>query len=305
MNSIPEERASRVVALIQKLLPIPERRPHALEDGMERFLAEAASLEPIVSAPAERRHSEWKTIFSRKVTPKMSLISTLLLIGAMLFGGTGATVYAAQGSLPEQPLYGVKLATEDVRAGLTTNSQSRTGLMLDFAHLRLQEALQLAAQGKAVPASVWQRMAGQYDVALLTAASLDDAQLRQELLQMQARLIGDHDELAQLAGDPRYAAGVAQVQARLQNDLQLIAMGFSDPSGFHQYMWSHNYQNGWQMPLPTGSATPWPTIWPTTTPWPTMTPWSPTQAPHNNQNNNCQWGCCCDHNGGHHGGWHH
>ncbi len=301
MNSIPEERASRVVALIQKLLPIPERRPRAMEDGMERFLAEAASLEPIVSAPSERRHSEWKSIFSRKAPLKMSTIATLLAIFTMLFGGTGATVYAAQGSLPDQPLYGVKLATENVRAGLTSNSQSRIGLMLGFAHLRLQEALQLAAQGKAVPASVWQRMTGQYDDALRVAAGLDDAQLRQELLQMQARLIGDHDELAQLAGDPRYAAGVAQVQATLQNDLQLMAMGFSDPAAFRQEMGSGNVPSGWQMPVPTGSATPWPTIWPTTTPW------SPTQAPHNNQNNNCQSGCCCgdQHDGGHHGGWHH
>ncbi len=299
MNSIPDERASKVIALIEKLLPVPERRPRAMEDGMAGFLAEAASLEPIVSAPAERRHLEWKSVFSRKAPLKMTTIATLLAIFTMLFGGTWATVYAAQGSLPDQPFYGVKLATEDVRAGLTTNSQSRAGLMLDFAHLRLQEALQLAAQGKAVPVSVWQRMTGQYDDALLAAASMDDTQLRQRLLQMQARLIGDDDELAQLAGDPRYAAGAAQVQATLQNDLQLIAMGFSDPSGFRQYTWSGNSRNGWQMPLPTGSATPWPTI------WPTMTPWSPTQAPHNNQNN-CQWGCCCgQHDGGHQGGWHH
>ncbi len=114
MNSIPEERASRVIALIQKLLPIPERRPRAMEDGMARFLAEAASLEPIVSAEANRRHSEWKAIFSRKVPLKMSTIATLLAIFTMLFGGTGATVYAAQGSLPDQALYGIKLATENV-----------------------------------------------------------------------------------------------------------------------------------------------------------------------------------------------
>ncbi len=304
MNSLPDDQASRVIALIQNLLPVPERRPGAMDDGMAKFLAEAASLEPIVSAPAERRHSEWKSIFSRKAPLKMTTIATLLAIFTMLFGGTGATVYAAQGSLPDQPLYGVKLATEDVRADLTTNSQNRMALMMNFADLRMREASQLAAQGKAIPASVWQRMAEQYDLALLTAAGLDDAQLYEALPVMQARMLANRNQLMQFGGNSRYSGDVARLQAILQSDLQVMGMGMSDPSGFRQTMWSGNYRNGWQMPRPAGSATPLPTISPTTTPWQTVTPWSPTQAPrNNNRNNNCQWDCCCgQHDGGHHGG---
>ena len=316
MNSIPDEQASRVIALIQKLLPIPERRPRAMEDGMAGFLAEAASLDPIVSVPAERRHSEWKSIFSRKAPLKMSTIATVLAIFTMLFGGTSATVYAAQGSLPDQALYGVKLASEDVRADLTTNNQSRMNLMMTYAGRRLQEAQQLAAQGKSIPATVWERMDGQYYTALRMAAGLNDAQLRQQLPRMHDWMTANLATLAQLSNDPRYHDDVSRVQATYQNYLQLVSGGMMDPLAFRQYMSMHQdpggWQNpyGWQTPAPSGSVTPAPTNWPGTPPSGSVTPW-PTYGSNNQQQNNCQMWNNCDwhHNddGGHHdhGGWGH
>ena len=326
MNSIPEEQNLEVISLIEKLLPVPERSPRAVADGRAKFLAEAQLLRPAISKRSERRHIEWKTIFSRKVRPRMSILSTLLVIFTLLFGGTGATVYAAQGSLPDQALYSVKLASEDVRASLVTNNQTRSDLMLDFADLRMQEALQLAAKGKAVPQKVWERMEGHFDFALHAAAVLDDEQLRQQLPQIQARIATDIAKLTQLSNDSRYSGDVVKVQVTLLNDLQLVSLGLTDPSAFRQHMGSDQYPHGWQASTPTGSVTPLPTIWSSMTPAPgyaTQMPntnwndwWhSPTQIPNNNWNN--QWhdnhqnnqqqenhhdGCCQDHDSG---GWGH
>ncbi|CAG0983263.1 hypothetical protein ANAEL_01868 [Anaerolineales bacterium] len=321
MNSIPEEQNLEVISLIEKLLPVPERNPRAIADGRAKFLAEARLIQPTISRAPERRHIEWKTIFSRKVQPRMLIFSTLLVIFTLLFGGTGATVYTAQDSLPNQPLYMVKLASEDVRAGLATNNQTRLGLMMDFADLRMQEALQLAAQGKSIPGTVWERMDSHYESALHTAAGLDDGQLRQQLVQIQVRITIDFAKLNQLSNDSRYSDDVAKVQVTLLNKLQLVSLGLTDPSAYRQSMGSDQYPHGWQLSTPTGSLTPQPTPTGFVTPQPTIspsmtsTPGSPTQMPNIQRNN--QWNndhqndqqhddhhndCCQNHDGG---GWGH
>lgn len=322
MNSIPENQNLEVISLIEKLLPVPERTPRTVEDGRARFLAEARLLQPAISSKAERRHIEWKTIFSRKVQPRMAIISTLLVIFTLLFGGTGATVYAAQGSLPDQPLYAVKLASEDVRAGLAPNNQTRQDLMMNFADRRMQEAFQLATQGKAIPQKVWDRMDNQLDSALHAAAGPDDEHMRQQLVQIQVRIITDLAILTKLSNDSRYTGDVVQAQRTLLDDFQLVSLGLMDPSAFRQHMGSDQYPHGWQPSIPTGSVTPLPTISSSMTPAPgyaTQIPntnwndwWhSPTQMPNNNWNNqqqdnhqnnqqhdNHHDGCCQNHNGG-------
>lgn len=311
MNSIPEERNLEVISLIEKLLPVPERSPRAVADGRTKFLAEARLLQPAISRIPERRHIEWKTIFSRKAQPKMVTISTLLVIFTLLFGGTGATVYAAQGSLPDQPLYVVKLASEDIRAGLAPDDQTRQDLMMNFADMRLEEALQLAAKGKAVPGLVWERMDNQFDSALHAVAGLDDEHMRQQLVQIQVRIAIDLAKLTKFSNDSRYSGEVVKVQVTLLNVLQLVSLGLTDPSAYRQYMGSDQYPYGWQTSTPIGSITPVPTIWSSMTP----SPGNATQMPNNNWNN--QWhdnhqndqqqdnhhdGCCQNHDGG---GWGH
>lgn len=281
MNNIPEEQDFEIISLIEKLLSVPERSPLAIAEGKARFLAEARVYQPSVSAGPERRQIEWKNIFRRKAHPTMATISTLFLIFALLFGGTGATVYSAQGSLPDQALYSVKLASEDIRVGLATSDQNRLDLALNFADNRVDEALQLAAEGKTIPGTVWERLEAQFDLALHTAAGLDDAQFHQQMLQIQSRLAANHYRLGQLSGDSRYSDMVAGVQAALQNDLQLIALGLQDPAAFRQWMGADQHHQNWQMTPPSGSVTPLPTLQ-TATPgwqptddhgWYTMTPW--------------------------------
>ena len=326
MNSINEEQDFEIISLVEKLNQVSSYNPDASAVGRAKFLAEAQSYPLPVSRPPERRHIEWKTIFTRKGQLKMTTISTLLVIFTLLFGGTGATVFASQSSLPDQPLYAVKLASEDVRTGLATNNQTRLDLATSLADTRLDEILQLAAQGKNVPLSVWDRLAAQYDLALSTAALSDDAQLNRDLLQIQARIAVNLEKLSGLSANSQYNSAAIQTLAALQNDLQLIGAGLQDPAAFRQRMGAGQHNQGWQMTpsLPSASGTPQATVqsrtpmWHATddhggymmTPWPNSTahpqtpmmttvpgndihhndPWmgSPTQMPNDQHHNDCQ-----------------
>jgi len=326
MNSISEEQDFEIVSLVKKLQQSPERDQRAATGGRAIFLAEAQMYPLPVSITPERRHIEWKTFFSRKANPKMATISTLILIFTLLFGGTGATVYAAQNSLPDQPLYAVKLASEDVRTGLATNNQTRLDLATSMADTRLDEILQLAAQGKNIPLSVWDRLAAQYDLALSTAALSDDAQLNRDLLRIQARIAVNLEKLSRLSANNQYNGAAMQTLAALQNDLQLIGAGLQDPAAFRQRMDAGSHNQGWQTTpsVPSPSGTPQATLqsrtpmWHATdehggymmTPWPNSTahpqtpmmtavpgndihhndPWmgSPTQMPNDQHHDDCQ-----------------
>ncbi len=328
MTSIPEEQDFEIIALVEKLQKAPERFPQDMAAGKARFLAEAQSFaRPVFRAP-ERHPNPSKTIFSWKAQPVLAILAVLITIFVLVFGGTGVTVYAAQSSLPGQPLYGVKLASEDVRVSLPASRQTRIGLAMDLADLRLQEAQQLAAKGKPIPGTVWTRMENHIDLGLYTAAGLDDNQLAQQLLQIQARLNTELGKLVLLKADPRYSSTTQSSWAVLLNRQQLVTMGLIDPAAFRKVMLSGNPRSGTPpaitaVPSPTSTDTPeparpiptitataqpqrpasTPAVQATETRWPSMTPWSqntpqpgwhtgPTPAPtHQWDNHDCH-DCC-------------
>lgn len=314
MSTLPEEQDFEIIALVEKLREAPERLPQDMVTGKAKFLAEAQTYPRPVVPGLNGHRKEWKSFFPRKVHPKLAFIPTLIVIFMIIvFGGTGVTVYAAQSSLPDQPLYSVKLASEDLRTNLPASSQTRADLAMDFADLRLQEAMQLAAKGKPIPNTLWERMENHIDFGLLTVVGMDDQQLRQQLLKIQARLHLELDHLSLLKTDSRYSDMVEGIRAALLTRLQLTTIGLNDPAAFRQYMQLDQNHKALPpvttaSPTPTSTsaatATPQPsqptrTSAPkaTSTPWQSMTPWSqttqqwgghngPTQAPTRSWNNN-------------------
>ncbi len=327
MNSQPEEQDVEIIALVSKLRAAPERSQQAAVVGKSKFLAEARSYAlplPLPLTPSPNgRHQDWKTVFTRKMQPRMAIIPILIVIFMLVFMGTGVTVFSAQSSLPDQPLYGVKLASEIIRAGLPSSNQTRLEMAMDFADLRLQETLQLAVEGKPIPETVLARMENHLDLALYTAAALNDQQLAQQLLTIQSRMKLELEKLAQLEGSGKYSNTVERVRAALLSRLQLVTIGLADPAAFRQYMQSDQRHSGWPSvptasPAPTNTITPQPTqVKPTNTAQPTLvTPTKaatarpqivPTTAPKptsqwNNNNNNCK-NCCQDCGGNWGGNW--
>lgn len=70
----------------------------------------------------------------------------LLIIVVLLAGGSG-TVVAANGSLPGEPLYQVKLATESVRLALATSEETKAELYVKLTDRRVNEIIEMAERG--------------------------------------------------------------------------------------------------------------------------------------------------------------
>ncbi|HMN13075.1 MAG TPA: DUF5667 domain-containing protein, partial [Bellilinea sp.] len=197
MNSISEEQDFEIVSLVKKLQQSPERDQRAATGGRAIFLAEAQMYPLPVSIPPKRRHIEWKTFFFRKANPKMATISTLILIFTLLFGGTGATVYAAQNSLPDETLYPVKLMTEDIRVGLSPRSDDRLELALQFAQKRLDEMLAMNQAGYHPATTIGDRWEYQVQSALRLTANMNETAFTQTLNQVRERLMEQENQLGQ------------------------------------------------------------------------------------------------------------
>jgi hypothetical protein len=74
-------------------------------------------------------------------------LATIIIVVVVLLAG-GGTVAAAAGSLPDSPLYPVKLATESVRLALTPSALGKAELNARFADKRVDEIIKMAEKGK-------------------------------------------------------------------------------------------------------------------------------------------------------------
>jgi hypothetical protein len=78
---------------------------------------------------------------------RMAIAGLLVALVLALIAGTGGVIYAAESSVPGDPLYGIDRTVESVRLGLTTRPEATTRLLISLAEERLQEAQQLSARG--------------------------------------------------------------------------------------------------------------------------------------------------------------
>jgi hypothetical protein len=74
----------------------------------------------------------------------VAVVSAVIVV--LLAGG--GTVAASSNSLPDQPLYAVKLATENVRLALTPSALGKASLYAEFADRRVDEIIKMAEKGK-------------------------------------------------------------------------------------------------------------------------------------------------------------
>ena len=155
LERYPEEadelRPLLLTAQNLKAVPIARPRSHVQQAGWQRFLGEAIAL---------RRARERRPVFSlwrpllRPVAVAASLVLTLFFLGG------GATVYAASNSLPDSPLYPLKLATEEARLWIVFDEDDRAGILLDQSETRMTEIRKLVQQGKPVEGNVLSAMRG-------------------------------------------------------------------------------------------------------------------------------------------------
>jgi hypothetical protein len=244
---------------------ITPRDPQVAARGRANFLKQAAVLRQPVSREANRRQN-WVSstilpLFQRKERfPMLNSLIAVVLAVVVLFGGSGATVAAAQGSLPDQVLYPVKTWSEDAILSLTGSTQTRLQYVLDFSDRRVLEITRLLADGKSIPAGVETRLQNELDLVLELAAGMNDSQALQQMQMIKQRADAQYRTMTMLISGAPQSDGPLLLRAnvRLQEQVQLAAMGESDMSGFRmQVRQRFQYRGGTGgTPVPGTGNTP-------------------------------------------------
>ena len=247
----------------------PPPPPHGLMPGRQRFLAEAARLR------AERAPR-------RPLLAGAMRLATALAVIAILFGVVLGSAQAAADSLPGQPLYGVKLATEQIRLALTSQPESRAALEQALAEERLDEIVALLKRKQVIGAAVSSRAVRQLEQALATSAQLQDAAAAQALQQLAEAILQREQAMLSTAGESPEPS-VRQLLREMERVRQEAQAGEGDPEGLRQRLRQGTPAEPTVLPGPTGSAQPprtpgQPSTAAPHTPSPSGTP-GPTQTP--------------------------
>jgi hypothetical protein len=243
-NKNPEPTPESMIEhRLEELKDVPERNPLQAASGRARFLKEAAKYQQAVSPKKHVRQSKW--IFPiRKEKFAMNLLVSLILAASLFLGGS-VTVAAAQDDLPNQPLYQVKLWTEDAALALAGTPQKQATVLMNMAQRRVEEMAALAEEGITPPAQVREQLEQHLNQTLTLASNMDEPALEQTLLQLRDHLQAQDHIMEQLQTHANEATEplITQTRQMLQTRLRLVDEGLADPQGF-RYMLENQMRYG-------------------------------------------------------------
>lgn len=222
----------------EKLAPlrdVPPRDERAAARGRAKFLSQAQSLAQGVSIAPQRRLNLWQRMFQRKeLRPMLTTITAILVAVALTFGGAGATVYAAQDSLPGDALYPLKTTLEDLQLRLADQPAEQMQLLERFTLRRVEEVQTRLEQGEPLPLDALNRLQNQVQSMLQAAAGLPEPAMEQALLQLQNRLEYMEQRMAgwQGANDPQATWALTQALERIRQQRQWLEGGLQEPNQF-------------------------------------------------------------------------
>ncbi len=206
---------------LEDLRESPERDPDLIGRQKAAFLARAESiaqdlpLKQPVSSPDGIRHTWWSNILQRKDSKKMSIVPTLLIVITLLFGGTGATVAAAQSAMPNDLLYPVKLVSEEIALTFSGSPDSKVKNELKLLERRSEELNQELAEDGDVGDEITDSLIDQLDETIESTDGLDRENQMAALLRIQAHM--------QLVLQEKIDRGQPQVaQENIQNLLDKV-----------------------------------------------------------------------------------
>jgi hypothetical protein len=230
------ELESVVKEWLETIKPVPPRNPQQASRGRAHFLGTAVSMSELP------RQKGWISIF-RKERYAMNVLLSILVIAGLLFGG-GATVSAAQNNLPNEPLYGLKIWTEDLSLQFQNNEEAKVIRLMELAQIRVQEMVQVANNGESIPDEVPLRLEQHLRQAMQICVNMDDAALDQALLKLRERLQEQERVMEQLqlhAANPDALQLMLQTRTMLQQQLRLVEEGLQN-----REMFRVRVQNGLQ-----------------------------------------------------------
>jgi hypothetical protein len=205
LAAYPEQRAA-----LEPLLQVATLTAAVPQDPSPAFVS--ATRSRLLTVMAQKRAARQRPRFALR--PLALRLATALV--ALLLVLTSCLVVSAD-SLPDSPLYPVKLAAEQVQIWLTPDAEARAQLRLQFVQRRFQEAQELLQQGKSLPQPVLQTLSSEAEEARAEISQLRAAQA-QALRQRYADLLA-----AQRAALAQLAASVpAQTQADLGQTIGIL-----------------------------------------------------------------------------------
>lgn len=179
---------------------------------------------------------------------------TMALVLVLVSSSIGMTAYAAQSSLPSNPIYPLKLMTEDIRLQLTSNSETKFSLILAYANKRFEEITALQSQGLPVEEPVVTRLQDQFEYALQLASGMPDDQMTQSLEQLRETTQVQLKTMTTLRENAPEDSGaqLERVQEMLEEKQNMAQNGLVDPDTFREDI-RDQYQNGDPVADPPGN----------------------------------------------------
>ncbi|KAA3642812.1 MAG: hypothetical protein DWQ07_20005 [Chloroflexi bacterium] len=133
------DRDSRLNKILKYLFGVmdeaPPRSPEASEATKSRFLTHAKRYK----RARDRAAAPASPVLRARRIRYQAVLGTLLVLFFLFAGGLGSTAYAAQGALPGEPLYDMKLLFEDTRILFANSTEGKLSLHLSFANERVFE----------------------------------------------------------------------------------------------------------------------------------------------------------------------
>lgn len=242
MKDIPDELTDpELIELLDSLRQVPPRQHSAMVRGRAAFLSEASDLASSPLQPSSKSFlsalQAWlgrNLLVSRAGQPGSAFVARFaaaLLVIALFFGGAAVAVRAAEGSLPGQAMWPLKIALEDAREAAAGHTL-RVQLSIQQVEIRIHEALQLRAQGQAVPEEAFGQLDYQLEQTLLYLTSLADEELVPLLPQVRARFAAQEALVISLQEQGAQDAVLDRIRAMLQDRLGVIGDGTQDPQKF-------------------------------------------------------------------------
>lgn len=262
MRILREDPDAFVVAQLESLRPVSPGQPEKARQVRMDFLAQvhelrqkaepaqSAGRHPVISLPIsteQKGHlTGWGTLlqhlFGKKTSGLLKPVIALLVSLSLIFGSAAVTASAAQNSLPGEPLYAIKLLTEDVRLGLAFSAQSRLDLALAFSERRVDEMAAQQQLGQTVHMGLGNRWQQQFDRGLQAAANMTDAELPWALQQTRQGLLQQEHRLQQLSDLDAANQVAARIRQQIQECLRLVEAGLQDPQQFRRQVKNRQYQ---------------------------------------------------------------
>jgi len=162
----------------------------------------------------------------------MLTITSILIALGLLFGGTGAAVYASQDSLPGDALYGVKTTVEEFQYRLIQDHEAKLEKALERINNRIDEFNN--AQGETWThrnqLSWTEELEQNMKDALLAVAALDDPEAG--LTKLQTHVFMWKEDCKRLQGGMPEDAPAYQVWNMFRNTRMIVDDGLQEPLKF-------------------------------------------------------------------------